>query len=698
MTIQEPQDQAKQPQLRYSLLWLAAALVAAALFWIPRSGGEAEPAAVSGEVEPVARPTLEAAEVLAKPKTVEVPAGRVSVDSDEVAPTEIAPVPSRATPLPGAFLTLRAVDSKGQPALGVQFEWVLASPQGGLNDSSIEGVSDARGLLGVMEAPRWWQALFGDGELSDEDKMMAAFVKRAGVRPKLPFNELQPTDEEEAPGVLWLTEAPNLDATLDLVLPPFGYVDFQWEALRGGDGVLVDTYYLHVRRSDDGHFSGWRSGLYVEGGATHYRFGPIGLGWQVYGDLTATGVYSKLGSHRGPGPTVEGETVPFKIEFHDEQRTLAHVSGVVLDPAGNPLAEQAINVTFGDPGDKDTPRRTLATDSEGRWAYNLARSRLGAQIHVARSRVQPPLVGMRALDVADPEQTKFEVGEIRTQEVEPEESKVRLLASGLILDDADGAPLRRASASVYGHARTVRDKRKDPEKWTLLGSAYTGKDGAFSIEAEVDLADPRLQVRASEGDYRRQEPREVDLGASGLEFRLVRGAAVRLEVDIEPALAVTDAISLRFVGEGVSRNPSLMDFMGGYRGRFGGLESGKYELTIRLHGGNAVLHQQTVDVTGDVDLGTIDLKGLTALCHLRLVDAGGTLIRGSYVSVTDPASGVTIDSSARVDDRGRVSLRIPANLGAVVVQRSDVGSAEVPSSWFVPVEVEGELERRTLVL
>ena len=185
---------------------------------------------------------------------------------------------------------------------------------------------------------------------------------------------------------------------------------------------------------------------------------------------------------------------------------------------------------------------------------------------------------------------------------------------------------------------------------------------------------------------------------SDIEFRLVEGAAVRLQIEVEAILAITDYITLRFEGEGVHRSPSLLDFTGGYRGRFDGLAPGKYEPTVLLHGGDAVLHRQELDVIGDVDLGTIDLQGLTVSCHLWLQDAGGSTISRRYVSVLDPASGTTIDRSAKVDDRGRVTLRVPANLGAVLVQRSGVGSAEVPASWFTPLATEGDAERRTLVL
>ena len=78
-----------------------------------------------------------------------------------------------------------------------------------------EGITDAVGLVGVVEAPRWWGALVGGGELTPHDKLMAAYLKRVGVRSRLPFSEYQPVGEgidgEEAPGVLWFSKAMAFD-------------------------------------------------------------------------------------------------------------------------------------------------------------------------------------------------------------------------------------------------------------------------------------------------------------------------------------------------------------------------------------------------------------------------------------------------------------------------------------------------------
>ena len=701
MSLQEPVEPTTNPRPRRRWLWFGLVLALAGLFWLPRLKGDAVPAPVTREPSVSPAPAALPEEVrLVEPRGKEPSKDRVFVEANEAASVELAPAPLAV--LPDAFLTLRAVDRTGRPVPGVGFEWVYESVDGSITDNSIDGITDAAGLVRVVEAPKWWGALVGDGELTPHDKLMAAYLKRVGVRSRLPFNEYQPvgegSDGEEAPGVLWFSKVMVFEGPVDVALPPFGYVDFQWDSLQGGDGERIDSYYLHIRRSDGGHFPGWRTGFYVEEGATHHRFGPVGLGWQVYGELTAKGVYGKLGRDSGAGPTVEGETVPLRIEIGAEQRNLAHVSGVALDPSGSPLSEKEIEVTFGDPRSKETPRRHLRTDADGRWTFNLARARLGSQIHVVRKRVKPAQAGRGLLDLSDPKQGAFDAGAIQLHELKLEEPKERLLASGRILDHANGAPIRGATASIYGHARSVSGKSRDSKEWTLLGSTRTGKDGAFQVEAEVDLADPVVRVWASESDYQKQEPQDVNVGASDIEFRLVEGAAVRLQIEVEAILEITDYITLRFEGEGVRRSPSLMDFTGGYRGRFGGLAPGKYELTVLLHGGDAVLHRQEVDVIGDVDLGTIDLQGLTVSCHLWLQDAGGSTISGRYVSVLDLASGTTIDRSAKVDDRGRVTLRVPANLGAVAVERGGIGSAEVPSSWFTPLATEGDAERRTLVL
>jgi len=238
-----------------------------------------------------------------------------------------------------------------------------------------------------------------------------------------------------------------------------------------------------------------------------------------------------------------------------------------------------------------------------------------------------------------------------------------------------------------------------PDRLTLLGYASTDVDGGYAFEALAEIPSAEVHVTPSSSDHVRVESRQVVLGSTNADFELRRGASVTLDLELDPWTILLEPVALSFEGEGRRFNPSLMDFWGHYDKRFGGLEAGRYKLEVTLRGGDWVLYETTVDVgDGELDLGTIDLRGALEVVHLRALDESGTQIHKEYLVLTDAASGVAIEDSARTDETGRLTAIVPAAAGDLILRRNAGGSAEVPATWFTTLDTESEPEFQVVVL
>lgn len=593
---------------------------------------------------------------------------------------------------PDARLVVRVLDARGEPVVGVSIEWVLIWTMGQLSDGIIEGVSDAAGRIPIAETTRGLQGRFG------KEPPFAGMVAKLGLRCTLPFEAYQPTDEDAAPGVLWLDTEPEHGAVIDLVLPPSGAVRFEWDALVDGRGEPLEAPFLHIRRSDGKHFPGWRTGFNVPVGVTEHLFTPVGLGWEVYGALSHGEVVGTLGTVRAPGPTVAGETTVARIELEPAQLDLAYICGVALDAGGVPVSQRRLHAALGDPDERSAPQRSVLTDATGAWSFNVRRDQLAPRLTVLAPGQEGEPRGEALLDLSDPERRAFEVGEITLVPTLREGSAETVLVRGRVTDTA-GVALQDAYVSVKAQVRTRGGKPiDDSEAWTELGPARTNRSGLYEAQAAVELSNAMLRVCPSHRDCLSAESMEVPAGSVGVDFALTRGAAISLQVDADPWAVMSESITLRFAGESRSNQPSLMDFYGHYGGRFSGLAEGSYTLSFLIHGGDWVLHRQVVEVRGDVELGTVDLRGRLALCHLRLLALGGAAVPKGYVHVVDAATRTTIDRSAKVDERGQLDLVVPADVSALKLHYVGHGTAEIPASLFVVPEAGVAPVRTTITL
>ncbi|MEM6671841.1 MAG: carboxypeptidase-like regulatory domain-containing protein [Planctomycetota bacterium] len=666
------------------LAWAVTALLAVAavaivgLDRVPRRAESIEPVKESGEVAAVG----DAEDLVSPEAAIGERRTPVSPTVDDAPPTVEAPVPA----LPeDARLVVRVLDSSGSPVEDVAVEWVVVHATYGVNEQSIDGTTDELGRLVPEHADRLLGARFGAG---GGPWMLSAL----GLRGTLPFNEYEPRDGPDPQGVLWLEDEPAMGEVIDIVLPPSGSVRFEWDPLLAGDGSpVLENYHLHIRRADGDYFPGWRTGFTVPAGAAHHDFGPVGLGWEVYGSLTHPDLLGTLGTVRAAGPTQPGQAVTLRIPRADDQSDLVRLHGIATDATGTAMTATRTKVSLGDPDVRGTPGKGALTGDDGTWSFLVARATLDAHLGAEANPGLVTLSARRDGDVhrgtatfarADLEGEEVALGPIALVPPVPEGPEPILIAEGRVLDQA-GEPIRRAYVSVEGRC-AVRGTEvvEQPSEWTTLDSTRTDGEGRYVLREAVELTDGVVRVTAGHRDYLSVDPVEVAVGRDDVDFQLTRGLAVALKIDIEPWAAIADAVSLRFSGNGVSRSPSLMDFAGHYEERFSGLEAGNYRLEVRMRGGEWVLFEKEIDVQGDLDLGVVDLKGRFATCHLEITDETGAPLDQRYVRIVDAATGRTVDRSARIGDAGVCHVIVPNDIDGIRVIASDGRFAEVPASAF----------------
>ncbi len=165
---------------------------------------------------------------------------------------------------------------------------------GGVGESSFRIATGSDGVADVTGQTELLDAYFGKDA-------RVGYVAAVGVRCAMPFDELTPREDGHLPGVTWIEEMPPPGTILDVQVPPYAFVRFTWEALEHPRGGPFQGLWFQVRRSDKGHFPGWRWGGPVEGGASEFTFGPVGLDREVWGALTARGVADRLGDATSVG-------------------------------------------------------------------------------------------------------------------------------------------------------------------------------------------------------------------------------------------------------------------------------------------------------------------------------------------------------------------------------------------------------------
>ena len=692
--------------------WIAFAIIACAavigvclwLFASPVLEDRADESALEavGQVEVPMPKRMEADQVtraeVAEAQIAEVPpAGtREVVPATTPANDSVAPDKPKASDIdPNAPLVVRVLDFTGTPVQGVGIEWVVKNPMGPIQGHGVNGVTDAGGRLAIEEARRYLDARFHP---TPQTALFASMFGDFGVRCSLPFEEYQSADDTTAPGVHWIDAEPQPGTTIDVTLPPSGWVEFAFEPVIDGRGEELFADFIQIRRSDGEHFPGWRTGIALPHTARTFRFGPVGLGWEVYAELSHHDLFGSLGSVRAPGPTSAGETVTISIPTPASLTQLAWLHGRIVDQTDAPVANRRMSLTFGDPEDKRIYTPSIQTDTGGAWQLHLPIQTLTTVATVFDRGDRRKARGAATLKLNDPDQTVFDLGTIA---LIPTIGGEVPIVSGYVRD-ANNQGIQRVMVSVEGQATTLNGKsiRAQPDgtqPWTRLAYQETRKDGSYALNAQAELESPKVRVRVSHADYYPVELSETLVGDTNVDFALQKGSAVTLKVTLEPWVLMTESVALRFAGEGRNNNPSIGDFYGHYESHFGGLTPGTYTFQVELNS-EWVLYEQEVAVAEGqtVDLGEIDLSGQLKLCHVAFVDGNGQAIDKQYIQAIESATHKRVDDSARVDKLGHLDLVVPAHAGDVLILGQDGASAIVPASLFLTPEPGTEPARTTI--
>lgn len=594
-----------------------------------------------------------------------------------------------------AFLTIRILQATGEVAPGVGIQWIVRQLSGEHGEVNVESESNEEGLLAIEEQPFWWNALFGE-EPGPYDGIFLA----AGLRSSLPYNEYAETEFDESPHVLWLEEEPPRDRPFDLVLPPSGFVRFEWDPPLDGLGAPLDTFHLHVRRSDGDYFPGWRTGIYPEKGASSLLFGPVGLGWEIYGSLSSLGVVDALGEVRELGPTRAGETVALQIQINDEHRDLIHLTGIATENTDQALADTYLKLALADPDVYGTRQSSLRTDAEGRWSITLPRSHLASPIHLRAPYLDPEKRGLAWHDLTSFTGTVLDVGHVALRPLAAQDSlepQPRFLASGRILDTA-GTPIPRALVQIESASQPAAATAQSPAVWSRLATARTGSDGKYSLESPADPSTLQLRVTASHRDYRALPSRQVAVGSADVNFTLHRGWSVSFPFKIPSWAALTEAVRISFQGPEGRGYPYWLETQDGMRCVVSGLEPGLHRLLISLEGGDYVFVDREVEVAGDVELEAIDLTEAIAICAVQLVDPSGRPVESQSVQVLEELTHVPLHNSAWIEKRGRLSVAVPTSVSSVFLAIRGVGHTRVSASHFFKPGIDEPPEELVLTL
>ncbi len=623
--------------------------------------------------------------------------GRAALDPQAPEDPKVGSIEGASSPagIEGAFLTVRVLQTTGEPAPRSGIQWIVRSVTGEVGEVYVKGESDREGLLAIEEQPIWWNSLFG----TEPGPYRGMFVA-AGLRSSLPYNEYAETELDEFPNVHWIEEEPPRDRPLDLVLPPSGFVRFEWDPPTDGLGAPLEAFHLHVRRSDGDYFPGWRTGIYSEEGSSSFLAGPFGLGWEVYGSLSSRGVVGQLGLVTAPGPTRVGQTVVLKIQIHDEHRDLVHLTGVATEDTGQALAETYLKLALADPEISGVSQISLLTGADGRWSLAIPRARLASPIYLTAPNPKP---GRRGLAWHEPESltgTVLDVGQVALSPLAAEadsEPQLRFLVAGRV-QDTGGTPIPKALVQIESAPQAAGESEDSRPVWSYLTTVRTDAGGEYSFEFPAEPPALQLRITASHPEYRTLPSRQMPEGSANVDFTLQLGCSVSFPFTLPAWTAVTQAVEVSLQGPSERRYPTWVETPDGRHCVFSGLELGSHRLTVSLDGGDYVFVDEEIEVAGDIELEAVDLTEAIGICAAVLLDPSGQPIERRYVDVFEEPSQVALHKAAWIEERGRIWVAVPTSADSVLLEIRGVGRTRVNSSQFFQPGIEEPPEALVLTV
>jgi hypothetical protein len=331
------------------------------------------------------------------------------------------------------------------------------------------------------------------------------------------------------------------------------------------------------------------------------------------------------------GPLQAGEWIAASITKTD----WPYLTGVLLDPDGNPWVESNFRLTvervyrMG----QSNYGSNLKTDSEGRFRYDLPQSTPNRMPKSQRGVATADISGYGKCEASfdfptEPLPGENDVGVFIL-------SKSHLLISGRVLDE-EGNPIPTALVEIQ------YKKKKEPATGTSLRlssrqRSIEGKvkrNGEFGIFGEIpDASQYTLQIKA---DGYQTLTQEITLGQEGLVFRLVDAGVLMGSILLDPGID-HGLFRIQFQQKGkryerisiqATDNPNLLQL------RSEGKSDAPYSLEIETRLGDELLMLDNLFLTPGEELRPpelqpLDLRGKLIQIHIALQDLKGNRIRGN---------------------------------------------------------------------
>lgn len=583
----------------------------------------------------------------------------VGQDQRTTVPTEAGQEPEAATDTSGDIRVL-VVDAQGQPVADIPVQLVRGTAlRKSKFQSKAEGISGADGLALLAGSREVLEPILGAGPKPPYWDQQGF---RLGVRAALPFD--LPFAAQPDHGTVWLTEMPTEPVKLEI--PPIGWVEVHAKSNAGPDGEPVEPTWVLVRRTEEEHRGGWRTGHAVENPAEPLRLGPFGLNWGLSINLSRRDRMGALGYVELTGPTKPGEVLKVNMDLAQTQI----IEGLAVNPSGQPFAEKKLKMTLCALDSEHGISAYPTTDSEGRWSFEVGSEIRGSRLRVWVHRDPREYRGELPVIQRPSGVGRQNVGNVVLY---PGKGEERVLASGRVTDES-GRPVRRAHISVF---ELLEEDGREYRAKRALATLRTKRDGLFELSSYDEIPRGRLRVFASCKGYLTPDAQDVTIGSRGLSFGFVRGGSVGAQFRIEPGIP-KDQVVIRIKGNGHSRKLSLVEFAWRESSRFPSLVQGEYEVRIEIRSTDWLLFESPAQVESgqDMSLGEIDLRGKTQLLKLHLTDAGGKAVSRQYFTLVD-SQGQGYHNQVRTNEEGRVWCVIPAGSGPLRLGNGQYGEVQV---------------------
>jgi protocatechuate 3,4-dioxygenase beta subunit len=413
-----------------------------------------------------------------------------------------------------------------------------------------------------------------------------------------------------------------------LVLPPSGRIEVRVSDASGqpwATAAIVQLTIVDPAAAVNGVIEMRGEGstaLVSEGLAT---FTPAGLGRQFQARASRTDG-SLIGDVAGFGPVSAGETARLEIV---ERAGNSFIVGRIVGSDGQPVtsARLEIGVEVNAGGGRSSNNDNFRTDAAGRFRILIENPILpeGAKrTATVRQRQRGASAAAARVDLSwTLPPGDVDLGDLRL-------ALAPMVAAGIVVDEA-GEPVANAHVTLQEKHSYGEGASEFYWSWIQGGEVFTGADGSFVLNAEVESGEFLLSCMSS--DYW-CEGVIIRPGATGMQLVLRRGGSLNGTLLTDEGADLKD-ILIELTDPSAPPDPfgrgtTQVQSSGKFEYRV--LRPGTYNLRLRLGSSDHVflelagLMVTAGEVCADPRLNPLDARGLIRSLLIRAVDADGKKI------------------------------------------------------------------------